>query len=117
MRSKPKAFKKTASHTKPKTPSFGLEPLGDRVLVLEIKGGSEKKTDSGIYIPSSVKEDRGSKRGKVVAIGRGKVEDGKLVPVSVRVGDEVLYGWGESVTHDGIEYTLVRDGDISAIVR
>lgn len=120
---KPQKSKKKVAKVKPrqkvpsKVPSFGLIPLGDRVLVEELKGGVENKTESGIYIPSSVKEDRGSKRGKVVAVGRGKTEDGKHVAVSVSIGDEVLYGWGDSVVYEGKEYTLVRDGDISAIIR
>jgi hypothetical protein len=83
MKKPTKKAKKTKAKkvSKPKESSFGLTPLHDRVLVKEIKSEEGKKTDSGIYIPDTVKEDRGSKRGKVVAVGDGRYEDGKLIPM------------------------------------
>ncbi len=62
-----------------------IQPLGDRVLIKEAALSQEKKTVSGIIIPITVNEDKGSKAGKVVAVGVGRYEDGKLVPVSVKV--------------------------------
>ncbi len=106
------AQKATPSRVKP----LGLTPLGDRVLVKEIKTKEDKKTDSGIFIPASVKADDGTKRGIVVAIGRGRIEDGKLIPVNLKVGDEVLYQWGENLIFKDEEYTLVKESEISALI-
>ena len=76
-----------------KSTSFKLVPLGDKVILKEIKAEEGKKTSSGIYIPDSVKDDKGSKRGIVIAIGEGRFEDGKHIPINVSVGDEVLFQW------------------------
>ena len=113
-----KKAKKTKAKkvSKPKESSFGLTPLHDRVLVKEIKGEEGKKTDSGIYIPDTVKEDRGSKRGKVVAVGDGRYEDGKLVPMKIRKGDEVLFQWGDTIVYKGEEYIIVKEGEVIAII-
>lgn len=97
--------------------SFGLEPLGDKILVSEIKSDDSKKTDSGIYIPNSAKEDKGAKKGKVIAIGKGRFEDGKLIPVQVSVGDTILFTWGDQIVYEGEEYFLVRESEVSAVVR
>lgn len=103
-----------------KTPAKGdtirVKPLGDRVLVREIKkeGG---ETASGIIIPETVSEDRGAKKGEVVAVGPGKVEEGKLVPMSVKVGDRVLFQWGDKLTIDGVEYEMVSEGSILAVIK
>lgn len=91
-------------------------PLGDRVLVQEIPK-EDKKTASGIIIPESVKSDKAGKRGLIVAVGKGKYEDGKLVPMSVSAGDTVIYGWGDEIIVDGAEYSLVRESEIMAIIK
>ena len=93
-----------------------IVPLADRVLLREIE---EKvaKTDSGIYIPETVETDKGAKRGEVVAVGEGKWEDGRRVPVAVKVGDEVLYQWGDKIELNGEKFMLVREAEISAIIR
>lgn len=93
-----------------------IEPLGDRVLIKGITQ-EDKKTAGGIIIPDSVKGDRSTKRGTVVAVGLGKYENGKHVALSVSKGDTVLYGWGDEVVIDGVEYTLVRDSEIMAIIK
>ena len=93
-----------------------LLPLGDRILVKEIEVSDGKKTDSGIYIPDSVKEDKGAKRGTVVAVGPGRYEDGKHTPMQVEVGDTILFTWGEQVTYKGAEYFLAREGEVLAII-
>jgi chaperonin GroES len=110
-------MKKQAKKTTPsKVKAIGLTPLGDRVLVREIKTNEDKKTDSGIFIPASVKTDQGTKKGIVVAVGRGRIEDGKLIPVNLKVGDEVLYQWGEILVFKDEEYIIVKESEISAIV-
>jgi chaperonin GroES len=100
-----------SSNTKKAAP--GIVPLGDR-LILEPAVEKSAKTDSGIYIPETVKEDRGAKRATVVAVGPGRIEDGKRVPVDLTPGDTVLYQWGETVTVDGVEYVIVRESEIIA---
>jgi chaperonin GroES len=92
-----------------------VKPLGDRVLIqaLEAKG----KTKGGILLPDTAKER--PQEGKIIAVGEGKRNDeGKLVPLSVKVGDVVLYGKYSSteITIDGEEYLVVREDDIVAVV-
>lgn len=99
-----------------KQKKIAVHPLHDKVLIREIKKG-EKKTESGIIIPESVKDDHSTRRGEVVAVGKGKIEDGKLVPVSVEVGDEVIFNWGEEISVGGENYSIVKDSDILAIIK
>lgn len=96
---------------------INISPLGDRVLLRPLEEGKATKTQSGIYIPESAKEDRGSKKAIVVAIGNGKMEEGKLIPIGVKVGQKVLYSWGDSIKEGDEEYVLVREGDILAIIK
>lgn len=96
--------------------SFKVKPLGDRVLVRELKNEGEKIV-SGIIIPETVSEDRGAKKGEVVAVGAGKFDDGVLVPMSVKVGDKVLFQWGDKLTVDGTEYEMVNESAILAIIK
>jgi chaperonin GroES len=100
-----------SSKTKKAVP--GIVPLGDR-LILEPMAEKSAKTDSGIYIPETVKEDRGAKRATVVAVGPGRIDDGKRIPVDIEPGDTVLYQWGETVTVDGVEYVIVRESEVIA---
>jgi chaperonin GroES len=93
-----------------------IRPLGDRVLVRELKE-NEEKVVSGIIIPGTVGEDRGSKKGEVVAVGVGKFEDGKLVPMSVKVGDKVLFQWGDKLTVEGVEYEMISESAILAVIK
>ncbi len=93
-----------------------VKPLGDRVLVRELKSGGEKSV-SGIIIPETVSEDRGAKKGEVVAIGPGKYEDGKVIPMSVKVGDKVLFQWGDKLTIDGEEYEMISESGILAVIK
>ena len=94
-----------------------IKPLGDRILIRENKENKEKKTASGIIIPITVDEDKGSKQGEVIAIGNGKYEDGKLVPISVKVGDEVLFQWGDKVIVHGEEFYLVKETELLAVIK
>lgn len=94
-----------------------IKPLHDRVLIREDAENKEKKTSSGIIIPITVDDDKGSKRGEVVAVGAGRMEDGKLVPISVKAGDEVLFQWGDKIKVGDEEYYIVKESEILAIIK
>jgi chaperonin GroES len=96
--------------------SLNLQPLADRVIIKPQE--AEEVTKSGLYLPDTAKEK--PIEGLVVAAGPGKVtEDGKSVPMSVKVNDKVLYGKysGTEVTLDGTQYLIMRESDIFAIVK
>lgn len=93
-----------------------LVPLADRVVVTH---GVEKVTASGLVIPDSAHKEH-PERGTVVAVGKGKVrDDGTVIPLEVAVGDEVVFAkYGpEEVTVDGVDYFILREDQILAIVR
>jgi len=91
-----------------------LKPLSDRVIVKPL--AQESKTKSGIIIPDTAKEK--SHRGKIIAVGIGKYDDGKLNPMTVKVGDVVLYKEyaGDEFKLDGEEVIILKEDDIIAIV-
>lgn len=92
-----------------------LQPLYDRVVVKRIE---EERTAGGIVIPDTAAEK--PIRGKVVAAGPGKMlESGKSQPLTVKVGDEVLFGKyaGTEVKASGVEYLVMREDDIMAIIK
>lgn len=111
-----KKSKKTVKPAKKTSQDFKVKPLADRVLIKEDNESKEEKTASGIIIPISAQEEKAGKRGKIVAVGEGKVEDGKLMPVSVRVGDTVLFQWGDKIKVDDQEYYIVRESEILAVI-
>lgn len=90
--------------------SVNVKPLADRVLVEP--AAAEEKTVGGIIIPDTAKEK--PKKGKVVAVGSGKANE----PMTVKVGDEVLYGQysGTEIKVEGVDYLIMRENDIFAIV-
>ena len=92
-------------------------PLQDRVLIKEDDESKEKKTSSGIIIPITVSDDKGSKRGKVIAVGEGRIENATVIKPRVKVGDDVLFQWGDKIKHDDVEYYLVRESEILAILK
>ncbi|MFB5649852.1 co-chaperone GroES [Leptospira wolffii] len=94
---------------------MAIKPLGDRVLV-EPKQEAEEKIGS-IFVPDTAKEK--PQEGKVIEVGSGRYEDGKLVPLEVKPGDVVLYGKysGTEIKSDGKEYLIIRESDILAIVK
>ena len=94
-----------------------IKPLQDRVLIKEDIESKEKKTSSGIIIPVTVDEDKGGKRGLVVAVGPGRTDDGKLIKPSVSVGDKVLFQWGDKIKVDDEEYYIVRESEILAVIK
>ena len=91
-----------------------LKPLADRVVVKAVE--AEETTKTGIILPGSAQEK--PQVAEVVAVGPGGVVDGKEVVMTVKVGDKVITSkyTGTEVKADGIEYTIVRQGDILAIV-
>jgi chaperonin GroES len=94
---------------------FQLEPLEDRVVVKPDE--EEETTVSGIVIPDTAKEK--PQQGQVVAAGPGRFEDGKRVPMDVKVGDKILYSkyGGTEVKVEGEEYLVLSSRDILAIVK
>ena len=91
-----------------------VTPLADRVVVKALEEAEQMR--GGLYIPDTAKEK--PQQGEIVAVGPGKYEDGKLVPMTVKVGDKVLYGKysGTEVTIDGEQYLILRESDVLAIV-
>ncbi len=89
-----------------------LEPLGDRVIVEP--GESEEQTASGIVIPDTAKEK--PQEGKILAVGPGRYEEGKLIPLDVKAGDTVIYSkyGGTEVKVGGKEYLILSERDILA---
>lgn len=94
---------------------MNLKPLADRVVVEPIE--QEEKTASGIYLPDTAKEK--PQEGKIVAVGAGKVTaDGVKVPMSVSVGDRVLFATyaGTEVKQDGKKYLIMNESEILGII-
>ncbi|PYS96883.1 MAG: co-chaperone GroES [Acidobacteria bacterium] len=92
-----------------------VKPLHDRVLVKRVE--AEEKVKGGIIIPDTAKEK--PLEGKVVAIGAGRLdEDGKRVPLEVKVGDKVLIGKyaGTEIKIDDIEHVIVREDEILGVI-
>ncbi len=94
---------------------MNIKPLADRVVVKLVE--AEEKTKAGILLTASAQEK--PQIAEVVAVGPGAYsEDGKLIPMEVKVGDKVITGKysGTEVKMDGVEYTIVKQGDILAVV-
>ena len=95
---------------------MAIKPLGDRILfkVLDAK----EKTESGIYLPDSAKEK--PQEAEIIAVGKGKILDsGAVQAPEVKVKDKVLFGKysGTAVsTKEGVEYLILREEDILAII-
>jgi chaperonin GroES len=104
--------------TKTKAPvanKSSIRPLGDRVLVQRVE--AEEKTAGGILLPDSAKEK--PKEGRVISVGDGKVLDsGERSKLSVKKGDRVLFSSyaGTEVKLGGVEYLIMREEDILAII-
>jgi chaperonin GroES len=91
-----------------------VNPLADRVVVKALEETETMR--GGLYIPDTAKEK--PQQGEIIAVGPGKYEDGKLVPMSVKVGDKVLYGKysGTEVTIDGEQLLILRESDVLAVL-
>ena len=92
-----------------------IRPLHDRVVVRRME--EERKSAGGIVIPDTAGEK--PDQGEVIAVGNGKIlEDGKIRPLDVKVGDRILFGKysGTAVKIEGSEYLVMREDDIMGIV-
>ena len=94
---------------------MALKPVADRVIVKYFE--TEDKTASGIVLPDSSKEK--TQQAEVIAVGFGKIVDGKEVPVQVKPGDLVIYGkyTGTEIKYEGEKYLVINADDIIAIVK
>ena len=91
-----------------------LVPLGDRVVLKQLE--AEETTKSGIVLPGQAQEK--PQQAEVIAVGPGRVVDGKEVKMEVATGNKVIYSKyaGTEVKLDGEEYIIVKQSDILAIV-
>ena len=91
-----------------------IKPLQNRVVIKFVE--AEEKTKGGIILTASAQEK--PQIAEVIAVGPGKVEDGKTVPVSVKVGERVIASKyaGTQVKFDGVEYVILSEDDIFAVV-
>jgi chaperonin GroES len=92
-----------------------VKPLADRVLVEA--AAAEETTKGGIIIPDTAKEK--PQRGKIIAVGSGRIaDDGKVTPLTVKVGDEILYGKysGTELSLEGKDFLIMRESDIYAVL-
>ena len=96
---------------------LNIQPLGDRVVVAPEK--AEKVTASGIILADTSGKEKPEK-GKVVAVGPGRYnDDGKRIPMDVKVGDKVYFKkpWDEPIKIEGVEYYVLSASDITFIVK
>ncbi len=91
-----------------------IKPLEDRIVVKPLE--AETTTKSGLVIPDTAKEK--PQEGEVLAVGPGRFEDGKRLPLDVNVGDVVLYSkyGGTEVKYAGEEYLILSARDLLAVV-
>jgi len=91
-----------------------VSPLADRVVVKALEETESMR--GGLYIPDTAKEK--PQQGEIVAVGPGRFEKDKRVPMEVKVGDKVLYGKysGTEVTIEGDQYLILRESDVLALV-
>jgi chaperonin GroES len=92
-----------------------IRPLHDRVLVKRLEE-QEQRSPGGIIIPDTAKEK--PQEGRVVAVGAGRREDGKVIPLDVKAGDRILFGKyaGSEIKLDGEEHLILREEDILGVV-
>ena len=94
---------------------MNIRPLHDRIVVKRIE--EQEQIRGGIIIPDSAKEK--PQEGEVVAVGNGKrTEDGKLLPMDVKVGDRILFGKysGSDIKLDGEEYMIMREDEVLGVL-
>jgi len=93
---------------------MAIRPLDDRIVVQPLE--AEEKTSGGILLPDSAKEK--PQRGKILAVGEGRTTDaGARIALTVKVGDEVLYGKyaGTEIKYQGDELKILREGEVLAL--
>lgn len=96
---------------------FRIKPLGDRVVVKPVE--REEKTKGGIFLPDTASKER-PMEGTVLATGEGRRDDnGKLVPMSVKAGDKVLFAKysGTEFKVDDVEYLILSEKDILGVIQ
>ena len=94
---------------------MNVRPLYDRLIVSRVE--EENTTASGLIIPDSAKEK--PQMGEVIAAGKGKMlEDGKVIPLEVKVGDKVLFGKysGQEIKIEGDEYLILKEDELLGVV-
>jgi len=91
-----------------------VSPLADRVVVRSLEG--HEQTRGGLFIPDTAKEK--PQEGEILAVGPGRFDDGKRVPMEVKVGDKVLFGKysGTEVMIDGESLLILRETDVLAVL-
>jgi chaperonin GroES len=94
--------------------NVSVKPLADRVVVKALEEAEQMR--GGLFIPDTAKEK--PQQGEIVAVGPGKYEDGKLVPMTLKVGDKVLYGKysGTEVTLNNEQVLILRESDVLAVI-
>ena len=100
-----------------KESKVNMQLLGDRVLVRPEE--AMKKTASGIFIPDAAQKEKAT-RGVVLAVGPGRMnDDGKVLPMSLRVGQKVYFnpGWESELEVDGEKLHLIHESDVKAIIK
>ncbi len=92
-----------------------IRPLHDRVIVKRVEE-TEQRSKGGIIIPDTAKEK--PQEGQVLAVGSGRREDGKVIPLDVKTGDRILFGKyaGSEIKIDGEECLILREEDILGVV-
>lgn len=120
MKKKAKIVKKVKKATKKVGPKsdFGIKPLADRILLKPISAEELNTTSSGIIIPDTVSKEK-PEQGIVIAVGDGKWDDGVKMPLSVRVGDRVVfsrYGYDE-IKYNGEGYYILKEENILAVIK
>ena len=94
---------------------MNIRPLHDRIVVKRIEEDETKV--GGLFIPDSAKEK--PQKGGVVAVGKGKrSEDGKLIPLDLQAGDQILFGKysGSEIKMDSVEYLIMREDEVLGVV-
>ncbi len=105
----------TATTAAPQAATLKLKPIGERIIVQRL--GSAEKTKSGLYLPDAAQEK--PQEAKVIAVGTGRVlKNGKVVPISVKVGDRIIFGKysGSEIKVEDKEYVFLNEDDILAII-
>lgn len=94
--------------------STKVSPLADRVVIRALEETEQMR--GGLFIPDTAKEK--PMQGEIIAVGPGRYEEGKRVPMELKVGDRVLYGKysGTEVTIDDEQYLILRESDVLAVV-
>jgi chaperonin GroES len=95
--------------------ALSIQPLADRVVVKPL--AAEEISASGIIIPDTAKKEK-AERGTVIATGPGRYDDGAIVPMTVKKGDEVIFEqtYRDPILIDGEEYYIFSESSILAII-